>query len=1184
MFSLSSIALLCLELPMVMSTNTSGYVTSVGYDEGLKYPVPPIRSPLGSYFESYRNVSVPQGHGVIISFDNFDVLDWQAPCATFLELSTSQGGHVPVVQWRECERQQKYVPPQVYDSVSMLFLRMVVSRIGQAGAGFKMLFSVHPHAMMPKLAGEGLLDCSSGDYASYRHHVHCNLQPECLDARDEKACPYSSAECGPGQVASGNKCFFLMNVPSSDRADLANLDPLYASSFSWNGASDKCRQRGGQPASVTSQRQLDDLMQFWQYGKWQPGRAVLGLKTVWPGQPLFYRRVLGWADKTMVYFEPYAHKGIDTSGTTRGCYVLPMDYFNLMELSCNTLDGSGSGAVFVCEIMNPASHSEEHHLPGVVLSRNASSTVHATLQLTICPTQGHVTHTFLTCDPDGQCGSKWYASTCPLSQSDAPVLSTSTVVTVENFACRDGVTTVHYTLVCDFHSHCPDRSDEDFCRHPDCQGFLCENGQCILSSMRCDGFSNCLDGSDEVDCFIESIFRDLVEPLQFPTVFTLNGQGIFTKTLLGANETCPETHFQCNGVVPYCMPVYTRCNGYYDCLEREDEAGCEDAACPGFYRCRGSPICVHPDHVCDGWPQCPQHDDEWLCEENSCPDGCQCQGLAFVCHKLFATHLYLHLRYLDIQNVSFNFSSRLSVYLIHIKATQCSLTSLPNTQLPNLRILDISENDVQILNFNTLTQFPNLKMLYLRDNPITSIVGMVNRQLYTSNPTNVMNVSETPDNTFNISRLTSLDLSYTQLQHVDGEDLAGLSHLQQLDLSYTQLRSIGPGGFRSLTQLRQLNLKGCPLEDFSLDLFQNLRELTEVVTPNYRLCCQGVLPPLALSECVTDHVALSSCERLLRVRFYSVALICFTLVSVLGNVACVVVRFLKHKESMDSSFSVLVTNLNVANLLMGVYCGILATADHVMRGDYVQSERAWTSSVLCRVAGCLCLLSSHVSAFTIALVTWDRVLDLGVFARSPRGHWRLGKWSARAACVVTWGVGAMLTWLFLWPPGSGWEALSYTGVCVPLPAAVAGPSRYSVVTHAGLRPVLLLLVATGQAWLYRAAHHTQHKAGMLLSKGDPHRLARQFVQVAVTDCACWAVVSCATLWSALGGGVVGQDVNAALAILLQPINAALNPCLYVVSRIMDDRRLVREERLLQHLKKLRLRRHSRLTASVPNNY
>ena len=37
----------------------------------------------------------------------------------------------------------------------------------------------------------------------------------------------------------------------------------------------------------------------------------------------------------------------------------------------------------------------------------------------------------------------------------------------------------------------------------------------------------------------------------------------------------------------YCLPVYMRCNGVYDCPDHEDEKDCEEAkiTCPGFYRC-----------------------------------------------------------------------------------------------------------------------------------------------------------------------------------------------------------------------------------------------------------------------------------------------------------------------------------------------------------------------------------------------------------------------------------------------------------------------------------------------------------------------------------------------------------------------------------------------------------------------
>nr|KAG5689449.1 hypothetical protein BaRGS_026010 [Batillaria attramentaria] len=70
-----------------------------------------------------------------------------------------------------------------------------------------------------------------------------------------------------------------------------------------------------------------------------------------------------------------------------------------------------------------------------------------------------------------------------------------------------------------------------------------------------------------------------------------------------------QQHFLCDG---YCMPVYVRCNDVYDCPGKEDEAACDSYTCPGFYRCRKSSVCLHPDHVCDGISQCPRHDDELM--------------------------------------------------------------------------------------------------------------------------------------------------------------------------------------------------------------------------------------------------------------------------------------------------------------------------------------------------------------------------------------------------------------------------------------------------------------------------------------------------------------------------------------------------------------------------------------------
>ena len=387
-------------------------------------------------------------------------------------------------------------------------------------------------------------------------------------------------------------------------------------------------------------------------------------------------------------------------------------------------------------------------------------------------------------------------------------------------------------------------------------------------------------------------------------------------------------------------------------------------------------------------------------------------------------------------------------------------------------------------------------------------------------------------------------------------------NVQSLNLSYSTIHTIHPSGFQYTPKVTHLYLAGNPINSFSADLFKPLTSLSFLSSHTYKLCCKQILPDhYGIIDCDAPADEISSCEDLLQSETYRWCLWLIGVLSLLGNMVCLVVRVVVQRTASSSGFHAFVTNLSIADLLIGVYIAIIGVADSLLRGDYLFYDETWKHSVACNVAGFLSLLSCEVSALTIWLITLDRFIVL----HFPFSSLRFERTSAAVASLFIWLLGLCIAFTPVLPMTSHWELYSQTGICIPLPVTRQDfkGKTFSVAVFIVFNFVLFALIATGQAFTYwsvqtNALHTDSNKVSRDLT------LARRLISVAVTDFLCWFPIGLCGLL-ALAEIPIPGEVNVAFAIFVLPLNAALNPFMYTFNMVTEKRRKSREAFLLQWL-------------------
>uniref|UniRef100_A0A673KWD7 Low-density lipoprotein receptor-related protein 2-like n=1 Tax=Sinocyclocheilus rhinocerous TaxID=307959 RepID=A0A673KWD7_9TELE len=181
--------------------------------------------------------------------------------------------------------------------------------------------------------------------------------------------------------------------------------------------------------------------------------------------------------------------------------------------------------------------------------------------------------------------------------------------------------------------------------------FTCLDGSCFAQRWKCDGYRDCIDGSDELE-------RVCAFHTCSPTEFTCDNGGCVPLYYVcdytndcGDNSdehgcpfpTCnPTTEFTCaNG---RCISAAFVCDGFNDCRDNgtTDEVNCRETCAPGLVKCDTTNICISSSSLCDGFNNCGDNSDEnpLFCASRTCSadefrcDNGKCIPQLWVCDRI----------------------------------------------------------------------------------------------------------------------------------------------------------------------------------------------------------------------------------------------------------------------------------------------------------------------------------------------------------------------------------------------------------------------------------------------------------------------------------------------------------------------------------------------------------------------
>ncbi|KAL9889880.1 leucine-rich repeat-containing G protein-coupled receptor 1 isoform 1-T8 [Glossina fuscipes fuscipes] len=288
-------------------------------------------------------------------------------------------------------------------------------------------------------------------------------------------------------------------------------------------------------------------------------------------------------------------------------------------------------------------------------------------------------------------------------------------------------------------------------------------------------------------------------------------------------------------------------------------------------------------------------------------------------------------------------------------------------------------------------------------------------------------------------------------------------------------------------------------------------------------------------ECYPIPNALNPCEDVMGYRWLRIAVWIVVALAVVGNVAVLVV-ILSIRSEVASVSRFLMGHLAFADLCLGLYLLLIASIDAHSMGEYFNFAYDWQYGAGCKVAGFLTVFASHLSVFTLTVITIERWMAI---THALHLNYRIKLKQAGYVMTAGWFYSIIMSSL----PLSGISNYSSTSICLPMEDRDTYDTIYLVIIM-GLNGVAFFIIALCYAQIYMSlGKETRQAHGASMGEMS---VAKKMALLVFTNFACWSPIAFFGLTALAGYPLINVTKSKILLVFFYPLNSCADPYLYAI--------------------------------------